>query len=190
MDLDDGFNIVKITAKCTNYVSDNETVRSVTEKISKHATGIKHVAKAGTVGAAVTGASGASIMGTLASAGAIVGGGVVAGVGIIAGSAGVGAASVLNDTIFDESEEAQIGTYTGAAVGTAGSLGALAIAGAGPSGLAAIGSLVGGGMAAGAVGLIAAPIVGAVLVGAATYFAFKKDDPEELPTSTPESKEQ
>ncbi|WP_199251952.1 hypothetical protein [Aeromonas veronii] len=181
MDLDDSFNIVKITAKCASYVSDDETVKSVTEKISKHSTNIKNVAKAGTVGAAVTGASGASIMSTLASAGALVGGGVVAGVGIVAGSAGVGAASVLNDTVFDESEEAQIGTYTGAAVGTAGSLGALAIAGAGPTGLATIGSLVGGGMAAGAVGLIAAPIVGAVLVGTATYFIFKNDEPEPLP---------
>ncbi|WP_181363234.1 hypothetical protein, partial [Aeromonas sp. HMWF015] len=178
MDFDDGFNIVKITAKCASYVSDNETVKNVSEKISKNSRGIKTVAKAGTVGAAVTGASGASIMSTLASAGAVVGGGVVAGVGIVAGSAGVGAASVLNDTVFDESEEAQIGTYTGAAVGTASSLGALAIAGAGPTGLATIGSLVGGGMAAGAVGLIAAPIVGAVLVGTATYFLFKKDETE------------
>lgn len=189
MDFDDGFNIVKITAKCASYVSDNETVKNVSEKISKNSRGIKTVAKAGTVGAAVTGASGASIMSTLASAGAVVGGGVVAGVGIVAGSAGVGAASVLNDTVFDESEEAQIGTYTGAAVGTASSLGALAIAGAGPTGLATIGSLVGGGMAAGAVGLIAAPIVGAVLVGTATYFIFKKDETEALPSQDDSSKE-
>ena len=86
----------------------------------------------------------------------------------------VGAAKLLNETAFKGDKAAKVGTYGGAAAGTATSLGALAVAGAGPSGLAAIGSLVGGGMAAGAAAVLAAPVIGAAAVGAGVYFWRKK----------------
>jgi len=67
-------------------------------------------------------------------------------------------------------DDAQIGTYTGAAVGTAASVVALAGAGAGPVGLATIGATVGGGMAAGATAVVAAPVVAAVAIGGLVYW--------------------
>jgi hypothetical protein len=80
-------------------------------------------------------------MSTLATAGAASGGGVVAGIGAVAGGAGAGVSTLLNQTVFEDSTEAKVGSYAGAAVGTIGSLSALAVAGAGPTGLASIGSI-------------------------------------------------
>ena len=113
-------------------------------------------------------------MSTLASAGAVVGGGVVAGIGLVSGGAGAGAAKLLNDHVFNNDKKARIGSYSGAAAGTAGSLGALLTAGAGPSGLAAIGSILGGGMAVGAISLLALPVAGAALVGGGMYWRSRK----------------
>lgn len=177
MDIEDQITVAGIAAKAAEKLSkDPEVVEKARVTGARLATAksASKVIGAGALGTAVVGASGTSIMSTLAAAGAVVGGGVVAGVGLVAGGAGVGAAKLLNDTAFKGDKGAKIGTYGGAAAGTATSLGTLAVAGAGPSGLAAIGSIVGGGMAAGAVTLLAAPVVGAAAVGTAVYFWRKK----------------
>lgn len=137
------------------------------------------IATVGGTAAAVTGASGASIMSTMATAGAVVGGGVAAGVGLVGGFGGVGAAHLMNKYLYSDCKNqtacdaAQVGTYTGAAVGTAASVGALAVAGAGPVGLATIGATIGGGMAAGATAVVAAPIVAAAAIGGLVYWLVK-----------------
>lgn len=128
----------------------------------------------GAISGAVFGASGASIMSTLASAGAVIGGGVVAGIGLVSGGAGAGTAKLLNDHVFEHDKQARIWSYSGAAAGTGCSLGTLLTAGAGPSGLAAVGSIFGGGMAVGAISLLALPVAGAALVGGGVYWHNKK----------------
>jgi hypothetical protein len=136
------------------------------------------VAGVAATGYAVAGASGPSIMSTMATAGATVGGGVVAGVGLVGGAGGVGAAKLMNDHLYTDCQDqaacdaAQIGTYTGAATGTVASVGTLVLVGAGPTGLATVGAAVGGGMAAGATTVVVAPIVAAVVIGGAVYWLF------------------
>jgi len=123
----------------------------------------------GAAGAAVGGAAGAAV-GAAAAAGIAVG--VVGGAGV----AGYGTAELMNKSLLDgcknktACEKAKEGTYTGAALGTGGVIGALAVAGADVAGLAAIGGAVGGGAIAGAVTLIAAPVVAAAVVGGVMYW--------------------
>jgi hypothetical protein len=120
---------------------DIEDALNITTVVASTAKSIKAVVSATAIGAAVSSASGAGIMSTLATAGAASGGGVVAGIGAVAGGAGAGVSTLLNQTVFEDSTEAKVGSYAGAAVGTIGSLSALAVAGAGPTGLASIGSI-------------------------------------------------
>lgn len=100
-----------------------------------------------------------------------------AGAPIVAGAGGYGAAHLLNKHCFngdsDADKAARTATYIGATAGTVGSVGAIVTCGAGPAGLAAIGSAVGGGMAAGAITVIAAPAVAAGLVGGACYSVYR-----------------
>lgn len=70
----------------------------------------------------------------------------------------------------DDQQAVRYGTYNGAVAGAAASAATVATVGAGPAGLAAVGSAVGGGMAAGAVTVVAAPVVVAALVGGAVYW--------------------
>lgn len=141
---------------------------------------------------AVAGASASGIMSGLATTGGVVGGGAVAGVGILGGVGGAGMASVLNNTVFKDDPNvpedersarsvARKATYAGAAAATAGGVAAISAAGttaglsaAGiTSGLAAIGGTVGGGMAAGAAIVSAAPVAAAAAVGYGVYKVFK-----------------
>jgi hypothetical protein len=146
-------------------------------------------AAAGGVIAGVTG--GAGIMSGLATVGAAVGGGAVAGIGAVAAAPALAAASVVNAALLpdgqhlareerDARQAGRVATYTGAAVGTAGAIGAVAAAGttglsaAGiTSGLAAIGATVGGGMTAGVAVAAAAPAALAVGAGYGVYKAYK-----------------
>ncbi len=84
----------------------------------------------------------------------------------------------MNKSIFNGDTEAahadRIGIYSGAAIGTVASVATLVTVGAGPAGLAAIGATVGGGMAAGAIAVLAAPVVAAGAVGGAFYLFFKE----------------
>lgn len=70
----------------------------------------------------------------------------------------------------DDQSAVRYGAYSGAVAGVAASAATVATVGAGPAGLAAVGSAVGGGMVAGAVTVVAAPVVAAVLVGGAVYW--------------------
>lgn len=138
---------------------------------AKTAKNVVEVATVGTTAYAVTGASGPAIMHSLAVAG---------GPAVVGGLGGFAAADLMNDTLYSDCQnqnqqacdKAKYGTYTGAAVGAAASVGTLAVAGAGPAGLASIGAVVGGGMAAGATAVVAAPIVAAAAIGAAVYWLF------------------
>ncbi len=136
---------------------------------------VASVAAVGVTGTAVVGASASGIMTTMAATGGVVGG-VVVGVPLVAGAGAAGAANLMNKYVFDGNtkadEAARVGTYTGVAVGTAGSAVALAVAGAGPVGLSAIGGVVGGGMAAGAITVLAAPLVAASVIGGAVYSVY------------------
>ncbi|OQY45240.1 MAG: hypothetical protein B6247_29195 [Candidatus Parabeggiatoa sp. nov. 2] len=117
-----------------------------------------------TAGVVVGGAAKAAVEGTAAAVAAgAVGTAAAAAVAspVVGLAAGVGTAAVMNDQLFDEAEckkaktekackAARISTYTGAAVGTAGSLAALGVAGASTAGLATIGGAIGGGAIVGA----------------------------------------
>jgi hypothetical protein len=156
MDIEDVLSITTAASPAIEKLSDDTKIQDTVHTVAAVASSvkpIKAVAGATAIGAAVSSASGAGIMSTLATAGAALGGGVVAGVGAVAGGAGAGIATLLNKTVLEDSTEAKVGSYAGAAVGTVGSLSALAVAGAGPAGLASIGSIVGGGMAAGTPGV-------------------------------------
>jgi hypothetical protein len=135
----------------------------------------------------VAGLSGAGTMSGLAAVGGTIGAGAVGGLGILGGAGGLAAASVINNTILrddvslssDERNSRSSGrkaSYAGAAVGTASSIATVAAVGipglsaAGiTSGLAAVGSSVGGGMAAGVVVTTATPVVVAVALGFGVY---------------------
>lgn len=163
-----------------------------------------------TVGA-VAGLSGAGVMSGLASIGAIVGGGAVAGVGVLASAPAAVTTiavcrSLKDEECLPEEERAARATgrtaaITGSLAGTAGSVGAIYATGtiglsaAGiTSGLAAIGSVVGGGMVAGTALAIAAPAVVAFAAGFGVYRLVRsrsdagapdrKRDGEEGPTPT------
>ncbi len=117
---------------------------------------------------AVVSKSGPAILSTLKAAG----GPVAAG-----GTAGFGVAGLQEKYLYDDCDKqaacdvAAISGYVGAAAGTVGTVGLGASFGLGASGLAGIGALVGGGMAAGAVTLIALPAVAAVAVAGGAYLA-------------------
>lgn len=117
---------------------------------------------------AVVSKSGPAILSTLKAAG----GPVAAG-----GTAGFGVAGLQEKYLYDDCDKqaacdvAAISGYVGAAAGTVGTVGLGASFGLGASGLASIGALVGGGMAAGAVTLIALPAVAAVAVAGGAYLA-------------------
>ncbi len=158
-------------------VHSSSTTIEGTSECLKTLLDIRNVAAVGTTTATVATASGAGIMGTLASTGAVVGGGVVAGVGLTAGGGAFAAANLMNNHLYNGDTQAdqmaRRGTYAGAGLGTAASLGTLAVTGAGPAGLATIGATVGGGMAAGAMVVLVAPIAAATAIGASLYWLFK-----------------
>jgi len=136
---------------------------------------------------AVSNLSGPGIVSGLAAAGGVVGGGAVAGVAVLGLGPGALSATLINrnalrdDPDLPTSERegravGRAGSYTGAAAGTIGAIWAISalgypgLSGAGiSSGLAAIGSVAGGGMAAGTALSIIAPAVGAALLAYIFY---------------------
>jgi hypothetical protein len=114
----------------------------------------------------VAGASGPAIMGKLAVVGGPVSVGTVSGFGV----AGLQDKYLYSDCDHaDACDAASVAGYVGAGAGMAGAAALGASYGLGASGLAAIGGLVGGGMAVGVAGLIALPAMGAVAIGAGVY---------------------
>jgi len=142
-----------------------------------------------TTGVAAGVAAKAAVEGTAAATGAATAAGLIgagtataltgAGAGIAAGYAG---GYLMNEKFFEECGEkqnvcnkAKTGTYTGATVGTLGSIAALWAADAS---LAGIGAALGGGAIAGTAALVAAPVVVAALAGAGTYWWLSGDNNE------------
>lgn len=142
------------------------------------------VAASGTV----VGVSGPGVMSGLASVGGLVGGGAVAGVGVLGGIPSAAMASLVNQTVLKDNSALEknerdsraigrVASYVSAGVGTVGGIGAISafgsvagLSGAGiSSGLASIGSIIGGGMVAGTVIVTAAPVVLAAAGGYGTY---------------------
>jgi len=141
---------------------------------------------------AVAGLSGSGMMSGLATVGSIVGAGAVAGVGVIGGVGAMSTAHSMNKTFFSDNaaqpkeersarKAARIATNstvvasTAASIATIGACGSVAgFSAAGiTSGLAAIGSVVGGGMLAGTMIVTAAPAVATAAAGFGVYKAYK-----------------
>jgi hypothetical protein len=130
---------------------------------------------------------GAAMMTGLAGAGGVVGGGAVAGIGVLGTAPVIVAQTVMDRVLRDDdllpSEERQargvgramiaVGTVAGTTgtVGTIAAAGSVAgLSGAGiTSGLAAIGSVVGGGMGAGIAVTVAAPAVATIAISYGAY---------------------
>lgn len=123
---------------------------------------------AGTVQAVATG-SAATIMTTMAGASTLTGVTTVA-------APGLAVAGVLNHTVYSHCDHqhacdnAQAANYVGTGLGTLGSVAVLSAYGAGPTGLAAIGGVIGGGMAAGALTVLAIPAAATLALGGFVYW--------------------
>jgi hypothetical protein len=131
---------------------------------------------------------GAAMITGLAGAGSVVGGGAVAGIGVLGTAPVIAAQAVMDKVLRDDdrlpSQEREargvgramiaVGTVAGTTgtVGTIAAVGSVAgLSGAGiTSGLAAIGSVVGGGMSAGIAVTVAAPAVATIAI---SYRAYK-----------------
>ena len=126
-------------------------------------------------------AGGAAVMGNLAAAGALVGGGVAMGVGVAAAAPALAVNIAIQKVLDDnpdlpqgERDARAVARAGGAVAGAAGVLGAgtmlMGLSGAGMAvEMAAIGGVVGGGMATGAAILVAAPAIAAVAATAGLY---------------------
>lgn len=153
---------------------------------SAAAGGIGVVSAAGTVG----GLSGSGIMSGLAAQGAVVGGGAAAGItvlGVLPGAASVAVMNVAlrdDDTLPDDERAARragrVASIAGGVAGTVGGVGAVSALGVSglsaagiTSGLASVGAAFGGGMAAGAATVIAAPAIAAAGIGYLAYRAVR-----------------
>jgi hypothetical protein len=130
---------------------------------------------------------GAAMMAGLAGAGSVVGGGAVAGIGVLGTAPAIAAQAVMDKVLRDddrllsgEREARRVGRSmiaVGTIAGTTGTVGTIAAAGsvaglsgAGiTSGLAAIGSVVGGGMSAGIALTVAAPAVATIAISYGAY---------------------
>lgn len=137
----------------------------------------------------VKGLSGPGVMSGLAKCGSLAGGGAVDGMVLLAALSGLATVAIVNTTAFRNDEDlpedeckaradGRAGAVTGAIAGTAGGIVAVSKLGvpglSGPgitSGLAALGTKVGGGMARGTLCVIAVPAITAAIVG---YLAYKR----------------
>lgn len=178
---------------CCTGRSASEQVRGVGGLTAQGAVaGVTVAATTGVVGAmgAVAGLSGAGIMSGLATAGSLVGAGAAAGpamIGLGPAVVGVGITQLaLRDDAslpVDERKARRDGraaSFVGAGASTVGGVAAVSAVGVSglsaagiASGLATIGSVVGGGMAAGTVVVVAAPAVAAAAVGAGVFMLSK-----------------
>ena len=154
--------------------------------LGKAISGISQAA-VGTIGASYGLSGAAGMMKATATVGSVVGGGVVAGIAATGGLVAAATAATVNRTLLadkeghDEAEAdarqiGRVASYAGAAGGTVAAVTAISAAGvpglsaAGiTSGLATVGSLVGGGMSAGIGATVAAPAVAAAAVGYGAY---------------------
>ena len=130
--------------------------------------------------------SGSGIMSGLAAYGAIVGGGAVAGIVVLGAAPALTSVAIMNRALRADDDlpygeraartAGRIGSAVGALAGSAGAvavvsaIGVPGLSAAGiSSGLSAIGTAVGGGMAAGAMAVVAAPAAVAATLGYLIY---------------------
>lgn len=141
-----------------------QTIATGSSPIIETTASVAAVGKAVCTTATLSGGSASTIMTTMVGAPAL------------AGASGAGAAYLLNQKVFngdsDADKAARKATVVGATLGTAASVGTLAVTGAGPVGLATIGSALGGGMALGGIVVVAAPALVAGALGSAVYWLF------------------
>lgn len=174
---------------CKTGVSESVQVRDV--KAGTTGTVGVGAAAAGSVGVvsatgAVAGLSGAGIMSGLGTVGGVIGGGAIGGLGILAVAPLAVTSVAMNQVLRDdaslpsaERDARQVGrtaTMVGGVAGIGGSVAAISAAGVSglsavgiTSGLAAIGSTVGGGMVAGVAVTVAAPAAAAAAIGYGAY---------------------
>jgi hypothetical protein len=149
----------------------------------------------------VTGLSGPGIMSGLAAYGALAGGGAVAGLVILGAAPSLATVAIMNKALHQDDDlprpeqdartAGRIGSAAGAVAGSIGSIAALSTLGVPglsavgiSSGLATLGSAVGGGMAAGAISVIAAPAIAAAITGYLIYL-FARWLSTQAPSPTP-----
>ena len=134
-----------------------------------------------TFSASATAAGGAAEVAAEGAAVAIGAGAATAGTAGVA--AGVVTAKVMNERLFTNCpaenqaacDAAQVGTWTGAGVGSAGVLAIVATCGADAAGLAALGATVGGGLLTGIATVVIAPVAVAAAGGYAAYYWWPED---------------
>jgi hypothetical protein len=201
---------------CKTGSARSEQVKDVTSTAGGAAGGGAAVAVGiGVVSAAgeAAGLSGAGIMSGLAATGGVVGSGAVAGIGVLGAAPAVISAGAMcyvlrDDPVLHEAERearraGRWATVGGAAAGSAGAIGAVTLSGAVAglsgagitSGLAAVGSAVGGGMVAGVAVTAALPAVLAAGAGYGVYRIWKavrksKQESPAAPTSLSDRFEQ
>ncbi len=139
----------------------------------------------------VAGLSGPGIMSGLAAYGTLAGGGAVAGLVVLGTGPSLITVAIMNKAMCRDDDLPQpeqdartagrIGSAAGAVAGSVGSIAALSalgfpgLSGAGiSSGLATIGGTFGGGMAAGAISVIAAPAIAAAITGYLVYLFVRR----------------
>ena len=169
---------------------DNSVDEQDTGNFIWHVQDAVNVVKGITAGVAglnsATGLSGgAAMMARLAAAGGVVGGGAVAGIGALGMAPEIAAETIINQTILrdddrlplKERQAREMGRNMASVAGNVSAVGTIAAAGSViglsgsgiTSGLAAIGSVVGGGMGAGIALTVAAPAVATMAVGYGFY---------------------
>ena len=190
-----------VANNCEHFATWCCTGRRVSEQVRGVGSLTAHGAVAGTTVTATTGVvgavgtvagiSGPGIMSALGTAGGLVGGGAAMGpavLGALPAAASVGIThQVLRDdeSLADDDRQARrdgrVASIAGAGAGTVGGVAAISAAGttglsaAGiTSGLAALGSTVGGGMVAGTTIVVAAPAVAAAGLGLGAFLVSKR----------------
>lgn len=179
---------------CCTGIRSSDQVRGAGSLTAHGAiAGTTVAATTGVVGAmgAVSGLSGAGIMSGLATAGGAVGGGAAIGpamIGLGPAIVSVGITQVAlrdNENLPQDERNARrdgrAASIVGAGASTMGGVAAVSVAGTAglsaagiTSGLASIGALVGGGMAAGTVAVVAAPAVVAAGLGAGVFLVSRR----------------
>jgi hypothetical protein len=158
------------------------TASTAVTPVAAASVGINLVGSAGLV----SGLSGPGIMSGLASYGALVGGGAVAGMMVLGTGPALTSVAIMRRALREDEDlpaaeraARTAGRHGSAAGAVAGSLGSVAVvsalgvpglSAAGiSSGLAAIGAIFGGGMAAGTMAVVAAPAITAAVLGYLMY---------------------
>lgn len=189
-----GYNL--IDNNCEHFATWCATGKSASQQVNGAVSGVAVTATAGSAGVAgigvvsatgaVGGLSASGIMSGLATVGGTVGGGAVGGLYLLSAGPGLATAGIMNlalkdgehlpDTERTARRVGRLASFAGSAGGSVAgvaavsTLGTAGLSAAGiSSGLAAVGGVVGGGMAAGTAVVVAGPALVAAAVGYGGY---------------------